>query len=323
MNRSGGDVVQWLATKPSLDGLKGRFPKWWEETGSELLDVLGERRLGLVAEHLSRVRSLEASALGHLAGRGTERDNAIKDLVKSRMAVMAMEQLLAGAILGKDEGPLRFNRWNGTILQRLLFRRGLERKPVSLFWFRFWWPFLPQRRFLMPLVQPKGIYCFFSTSLVKGLAHRIGTLPALEIAAGDGTLTRFLAAEGVNIRATDNHSWSHAIQYPADVEKNSVGPALAEHRPRAVICSWPPAGNEFERVVLGFPTVSLYIVIASRHSFAAGNWKDYGLQKNFSWTRDEKLSRYVIPPDLDPAVYVFERKTPIKEAATGPDKILR
>lgn len=46
-----------------------------------------------------------------MAGRGTERDNAIKDLVKSRMAVMAMEQLLAGAILGKDEGPLRFNRW--------------------------------------------------------------------------------------------------------------------------------------------------------------------------------------------------------------------
>lgn len=310
MSRSGGDVLEWLATRPSLDGLKGRFPKWWEETGRELLAVLGERRLGLVAEHLSRVRSLEAFALGNLAARGIERNKAVKDLVKSRMAVLAMEQLLAGAVLGKDEGPLRFNRWNGTIFQKLLFREGLVRKPVSLFWFRFWWPFLPQRRFLMPLVQPKGIYCFFSKSLVKGLARKIGNLPALEIAAGDGTLTRFLSAEGVNVRATDNHSWSHAIQYPAAVEKNSVGPALAEHRPKVVICSWPPAGNDFERVVLAFPSVILYIVIASRHSFAAGNWKDYGLQKNFVWTIDETLSRYVIPPDLDPAVYLFQRKTP-------------
>lgn len=301
-------LLAWLAERPSLEALKGRYPKWWEETGTELLEVLGERRLGVVAEHLSRIRSIEASALGRLAGRASGHNDAMKDLVKTRMAVLAMEQLLAGAVLGKDTGPLRFNRWNGFILQKLLFRRGLERKPVSLFWFRFWWPLLPQRRFLMPLVQPKGIYCFFSTSLVKGLAKKIGSLPALEVAAGDGTLTRFLSAEGVNIRAIDNHSWSHAIAYPPDVEKNSVGPALAAHRPEAVICSWPPAGNEFERVVFTFPTVRLYIVIASRHSFAAGHWKEYGLQKSFSWTLDEKLSRCVLPPDLDPAVYLFQKK---------------
>ncbi|MBK8575124.1 MAG: SAM-dependent methyltransferase [Elusimicrobia bacterium] len=309
MDRLGGrDIVLWLADKPSLDVLKARFPKWWEETGNELLDVLGQRRLGLVAEHLARIRSVEAVALGKLNGRSVERDAAVKDLVKSRMAVLAMEQLLAGAVFGKDAGPLRFNWWNGFILQKLLFRRDLERKPVSLFWFRFWWRWLPQRRFLMPLVQPKGIYCFFSKTLVKGLAKKIGGLSALEVAAGDGTLTRFLAAEGVKIRAIDNHSWSHAIHYPSDVEKNSVGPALAAHRPEAVICSWPPAGNDFERVVFSFPTVKMYIVIASRHSFAAGNWKEYGLQKNFTWEKDERLSRWVLPSDLDPAVYVFERK---------------
>lgn len=308
MNRAGEDVVQWLAQRPSLDALKNRYPKYWEETATELLDVLGERRLGLVAEHLSRVRSVEAAALGKWTGRKADRDAAVKDLLKSRMAVLAMEQLLAGAVFGKDTGPLRFNRWNGFVLQNLLFRRDLERKPVSLFWFRFWWPLLPQRRFLMPLVQPKGIYCFFSKGLIKGLAKKIGDLPTLEVAAGDGTLTRFLAAAGANIRACDNYSWAHAITYPPDVERNSVGPALAAHRPQAVICSWPPAGNPFERAIFSFPTVKLYIVIASRHSFAAGNWKDYGLQKNFTWTRDERLSRLVLPPDLDPAVYVFEKK---------------
>lgn len=308
MNRPGGDVVRWLGERQSLDALKNRYPKWWEETGTELLEVLGQRRLGLVAEHLTRVRAVEAAALGKIAGKKAERYGALRDLVKSRMAVLAMEQILAGAVLGKDAGPLRFNRWNGTILQKLLFRRDLDRKPVSLFWFRFWWPLLPQRRFLMPLVQPKGIYCFFSKPLLKGLAKKIGKLTTLEVAAGDGTLSRFLAAEGVNIRATDNYSWSHAITYPPDVERNSVGPALAAHRPEAVICSWPPAGNEFERVIFSYPTVKLYIVIASRHSFAAGNWKDYGLQKNFTWTRDETLSRYVLPPDLDPAVYLFQKK---------------
>lgn len=308
MTRQGGDIIQWLARNPSLDELKSRYPKWWEETCNELLDVLGGRRLGLVADHLAQIRSLEAAALAKLIKRRPEGDGAARDLIKSRMAIMAMEQILAGAIVGKDAGPLRFNRWNGFILQKLLFRKDLERKPVSLFWFRLWRPFPPQRRFLIPLVQPKGIYCFFSSALLKGLAKRIGNLSTLEVAAGDGTLTRLLSAEGVNIRATDNHSWSHAITYPSYVEKMSVGPALAAHRPQAVICSWPPAGNEFEKAIFAFPTVTVYIVIASCHSFAAGNWGDYELQKEFTKTKDETLSRYVLPPDMDPAVYIFKRK---------------
>ena len=48
----------------------------------------------------------------------------------------------------------------------------------------------------MPLVQPQGIYCFFSGAFVRELAKLIGDRPALEIAAGDGTLSRFLAARG-------------------------------------------------------------------------------------------------------------------------------
>ena len=56
--------------------------------------------------------------------------------------------------------PLR--SLNGFVAQRLLFARGLERKPVSMRRFRLIWPLLWQRRRLMPLVQPKGIYCFYS-----------------------------------------------------------------------------------------------------------------------------------------------------------------
>ena len=58
----------------------------------------------------------------------------------------------------------------------------------------------------MPLVQPKGIYCFYSKPLIQDLAALIGQRSCIEIAAGDGTLSRFLAAKGVDLTATDDHS---------------------------------------------------------------------------------------------------------------------
>jgi hypothetical protein len=136
----------------------------------------------------------------------------------------------------------------------------------------------------------------------------IGARPTLEVAAGDGTLTRLLKARGVDVRATDDHSWAHAIQYPGSVEKLPVSPSLIKYKPRVVICSWPPPNNSFERAIFSFPTVELYIVIGSRHSFATGNWKDYGLQKYFHWAQDASLSRYVSAPGSGPHRSYFQKK---------------
>jgi 2-polyprenyl-3-methyl-5-hydroxy-6-metoxy-1,4-benzoquinol methylase len=47
----------------------------------------------------------------------------------------------------------------------------------------------------------------YSRRLVEELSALIGERECLEIAAGDGTLARFLEAEGVRITATDDHSW--------------------------------------------------------------------------------------------------------------------
>jgi hypothetical protein len=69
----------------------------------------------------------------------------------------------------------------------------------------------------MPLVQPKGIYCFYSKPLIERLAGLIGGRSCLEIAAGDGTLSRFLVAAGVRITATDNHSWHDSVDFPDTV----------------------------------------------------------------------------------------------------------
>jgi hypothetical protein len=189
----------------------------------------------------------------------------------------------------------------------LLFARGLERKPVSLTRFRLLWPLIWQRRRVLPLVQPKGIYCFYSGALIAALAARIGERPCLEIGAGDGTLSRFLTARGVDVTATDDHSWSHAISYPDSVIRQDAREALRRRHPQVVICSWPPAVNDFERHVFRTESVELYLVIGSRHEFAAGDWDAYRAQEAFELRRAPELSRLVLPPELDPEVYVFER----------------
>jgi hypothetical protein len=159
----------------------------------------------------------------------------------------------------------------------------------------------------MPLVQARGIYCFYSRELVEELARLAAGRPCLEIAAGDGTLSRFLAAAGVPVTATDDASWP-AVTVPPDVERLDARAALRAHPAPVVLCSWPPAGNAFERAVFATPAVETYVVVASRHRFAAGDWAAYERQRAFDWDVDERLSRLVLPPELDPAVLVFRRR---------------
>ena len=137
----------------------------------------------------------------------------------------------------------------------------------------------------------------------------IASRSCLEIGAGDGTLSRFLKERGVQITATDNHSWKNAVDYPEWVIKLGAREALAAYAPEVVICSWPPSQNDFERYVFNTPRVQLYIVIGSRHQFAFGNWKDYKQQSVFDLEEDKKLGALVLPPELGAAVYVFRRKS--------------
>lgn len=303
-------VLAWLGGKPSLDELIELFPELWEAVRSDIAGIVAAGNGGLPA-YLKRMlpaeRLLEKKYLG---SRGDRKITAalVQQIARGRMAHLAIKQHLVAEATGIEKGKVRFNLLNGYIAQKLLFAGGLERKPVSLFWFRLVWPLLWQRRLLMPLVQPEGIYCFYTRALIDKLADLIGTRSCLEIAAGDGSLTRFLAARGVAITATDDYSWSHEVKYPGFVVKQDAHEALREHAPEVVICSWPPAGNAFERQVFRTRSVQLYIVIGSRHTFAAGNWAEYRSQTGFDGKEDVLLSRLVLPPELDAAVYVFRRK---------------
>jgi hypothetical protein len=304
--KSPDSVLTWLQSNPGLKELCAEFPDEWERVQTELGSVLSQGKPGDLQAYLKRL-STQAPSPVRGKGKGRSSDAAVRQLIRFRMAQSSVKQHCTAIATGIESGKVRFNLLNGFVAQRLLFADGLERKPVSMFWFRAIWPLIWQKRLLMPLVQPEGIYCFFSKELIMALAGLIGKRSCVEIAAGDGTLTRFLAQQGVKIQATDDYSWEHAVRYPEWVSRVDAKEALRLHSPEVVICSWPPAGNSFERQVFRTRSVQLYIVISSRHRSAAGNWDDYRQQTAFSFEEEMQLGRLVLPPELDAGVYLFKR----------------
>ena len=295
----------------TLEQLMARFPDDWKHTGEAMVAALESGRTEGAARFLERFHA-DAMAWRERVRRGggnphVERE-ALPYVVRAQMAKLALATLTMAAATGHKGGTVRLGQWSGRVIQRLLFESGLRRKPVSMTSFRLWWPLVFDRRLLMPLVQPRGIWCFYSQKLVEALAGLIGTRPCVELAAGDGTLARFLRGAGAQVTATDDHSWSHMLQYPADVERLEAREALHRHAPRAVLCSWPPPGNRFERAVFSQPQVEIYIVLLSRHRFASGAWDAYQEQQAFDRVDDLELSRLVLPPEIDPAVLVFRRR---------------
>jgi hypothetical protein len=295
-------ALNWLRTGPTLRELRERYPAEWQALSDQPADIFASGKPEMLRDFMRR--------LGEPAAAGAPRaeTDTLSRLVRQRMAHLALKNYLLYAAVGGKGGKLRFNWLNGFIAQKLLFAHDLVRKPVSPFWFSLFWPLLRQRALLMPLVEPKGIYCFYGRPLIDGLARLIGARECLEIAAGDGTLSRFLAGAGVKITASDDHSWRHAVDFPESVVKLDASQALRRHRPRVVVCSWPPANNRFERDVFKQASVELYVVIGSRHEFASGNWRDYRAQSTFDMIEDKHLGRWVLPPELGATVYLFQRR---------------
>lgn len=304
----------------TLEALQLRFPDQWKAVGEGLVTATATRRPEALAAFLVQARDAAQPWRARLKKSHASADDvtaALPHLAHARMAMLAAEEVLRAASVqlstvraaADQAGTLRLGLWSGMLIQRLMFARGLERKPVSMKAFRWLWPLIPDRRLLMPLVQPKGIYCFYSRELVVALAALVAGRKCLEVAAGDGTLTRFLMAAGVSLHAVDDQSWAHAVTYPAEVERLDAVAALRRDRPAAVICSFPPPANLFEREIFRAPNVDLYVVVTTRHRFAAGDWQAYEQQTAFTWGSDPRLARLVLPSELDPDVLVFRRTT--------------
>jgi hypothetical protein len=311
MPKSSLDELKRIGRDARLLELMERYPEEWRSTGPELISALEDGRSQILQEYTAKAKSTEE--IWHHRIRSSRHntkviESAMPHLIRSRMAMLAMAQCYQAASLGKASGKVRFNLINGYIVQKLLFSRHLTRKPASLKWFRFWWRFVSQKRLLMPLVQSRGIYCFYSEELISELCALIGGRLCLEIGAGDGTLTGFLGDKGIQICATDDYSWKHAIEYPQNVERLGAKQALVKYQPLAVVCSWPPPRNTFEQKIFSARSVEIYIVIGSRYKFAAGNWDSYAAQDRFEWAIDHSLSSLLIPPELESAVLIFRRR---------------
>lgn len=305
------EELEWFSEDRSLEDLMQRYPAYWEDAAKEIssaatsgraLEIMKCRDRALATSELWSKRLLKSRSNPHVV------QSALPNLIKSRMTFLGLERCYLAVHAGKVSGKVRFNFLNGAIIQLLLFERHLTPKLVSMRTFRFWWRIVTQKRILMPLVKDKGIYCFYTRELLQVLAARIGSKKCLEIGAGNGVLSRFLQDAGVNAIATDNHSWSNSIAYPSSVEKLSAKDALTKYQPEVVVCSWPPPGNTFEKMVFRTKSVELYIVIGSRNKLISGNWDSYSEQQQFDWQIDETLSELVVPPELQNAVLVFQRK---------------
>jgi hypothetical protein len=291
----------------SLEELQAAHPRDWSAVRDRLDAVLTRGTTDDLVAAMTIASAPVASRRVRTPSEVREEQGAV---VRREMQRLAFERIRFSMATGVAEGKVRFNWVNGWCLQRLFFERDLRRKPVSMLRFRLTWPFAWQRRFLMPLVGPRGIWCFYSKQLVRELAELIGDASCLEIGSGDGSLSRFLCDAGVNVVATDDYSWSSRVKYDQHVVRQDARTALRVRQPKVVICSWPPARNTFEREVFATKSVDTYIVIGTRREGAAGDWASYRRQTHFAFEERSELRRLVLPPEIDPAVYVFRRRRP-------------
>lgn len=71
--------------------------------------------------------------------------------MRREMILHAVQRAAFTAESGVDQSQIQLDRFNGWV-QRLFFRCGLQRKPVSLALHAPLWPLARQRRYVMPLV---------------------------------------------------------------------------------------------------------------------------------------------------------------------------
>lgn len=302
-----------LMNKIDAKSLALQYPECREMVMKDLSKITSESKyhdIGLVIDKYKNKARLAMDKINKSNLNEAVLKSFLPDVIKARIAISVIEELNFAVQVGNDSGRIRFNLWDGTILQKILFKRNFERKPASILVFSLMWPFITNKKILMPLVNKKGIYCFYSKTLLNKLSDLIGDSKCLEIGAGDGTLTRFLRSNGVRCDATDDYSWEKYIQYPDFVERLDAQEALRKYKPDTVICSWAPPRNTFEKSVFKAESVKMYIVIGTKNPALTGNHEVYETQEEFDMECSNKLSSLVLPISNDNAVYIFRRKTP-------------
>ncbi|MBF0442230.1 MAG: hypothetical protein HQK54_10015 [Oligoflexales bacterium] len=281
-------------------------PDVWDNVKKKLTPLFRDFKAAQIAEYAERMKREISSSKGksdkYLTKKLYKND---KKLIEARISLWLMGNFLRRMVSPSSKKGLCFI--DRIIAQNLFFTRGYKRRFVSIRRFKLFWSLIRDKVAVVGKIQEQGIFCVFSTELGRSLAKLIGTQKTIEIGAGDGTLTLLLEKFGVRADATDDYSWKHRVRYPDWVEPLSAGESLKKFDPEVVICSWPPPGNNFEHLIFKSENVKMYIAIGSRHEFASGNRSAYKNASDFTCERSERLSRLLLPEELDNEVLIFRR----------------
>ncbi|MDD4882124.1 MAG: hypothetical protein PHX10_11160, partial [Gallionellaceae bacterium] len=146
--RETAEAIEWLRAGPPLAELKTRYPQDWETVSAELADIFATGKPEQLQTWLAGLAAplpAQARGVGRRPGRQQLESAALARLIRHRMAHLALKGYVLSAAAGGKGGKIRFNWFNGFVAQRLLFAHDLVRKPVSMAWFRLFWPLLWQK----------------------------------------------------------------------------------------------------------------------------------------------------------------------------------
>lgn len=126
-SKRAADVLAWLATEPTIDELSAAYPAEWERVRRDAA------RYGKAGDDQLRQYVLSALKPAPIStGRARAERQVVQDEIRRRMLLELLRQADVAAETGIENGSVRFNKFNGTIAQRLLFEHGLRRKPASI-----------------------------------------------------------------------------------------------------------------------------------------------------------------------------------------------
>jgi hypothetical protein len=300
-----------LANEIGVETLLVQYPEYQEEVLEEIgklkVTTKDSNLINAIIDKYKTSAQVAHNKISNSSFNSKTIDAFLPSIIKARFALYLLEQLTIASTSKDATKRIRFNLWDGTILQKILFKKGFERKPVSLSVFKFFWKFITNKN-IMPLINQKGIYCFYSKPLINKLSRIIAGRKCIEIAAGDGTLTKFLNEKGIDCIATDDYSWQHYITYSDCVEKIDAKVALQKYNPEVVICSWPVPRNTYEKHVFNTNSINTYIVIGTNNPLISGDFESYYNTNEFTMELDKELSSLILPPSNENAVYIFQRK---------------
>ena len=143
----------------------------------------------------------------------------------------------------------------------------------------------------LSVCEDRGRFLVLTGQFTAALARFLRTLdagPILEVCAGRGELAEAIRAAGVHVVATD-------AAPPADsaVIRASAEEALRRYRPAAVLGCFVPIDTGVDELVMRFPSVRHYVVLAARIGGLLGSpplWRDP------NWTAEPlaEVSRWML-----------------------------